>query len=112
MSAVKKIQAVSHGLQGELRIPGDKSISHRSVMFAGLADTPVHITNFLPSADCLSTAACMEALGATVTHVSATELIVTGHGLHGLREPETLLEHALDVRQQFDAQAFGQRRVG
>ena len=92
MSAVKKIQAVSHGLQGELRIPGDKSISHRSVMFAGLADTPVHITNFLPSADCLSTAACMEALGATVTHVSATELIVTGHGMHGLREPETLLD--------------------
>ena len=49
--ANKIIGKISHGLQGELIIPGDKSVSHRSVMFAALGDTPVHITNFLPSAD-------------------------------------------------------------
>ena len=40
----KEITAVTHGLQGELVIPGDKSVSHRSVMFSALGDTPVHIT--------------------------------------------------------------------
>ena len=92
MDIVREIKAVGHGLQGEIQIPGDKSISHRSVMFAGLADQPVHITNFLPSADCLSTAACMEKLGASVQRLNDTELVVTGHGLHGLQEPAGILD--------------------
>lgn len=88
----KKILAVPHGLRGELVIPGDKSVSHRSVMFSALGDTPVHITNFLPSADCLSTVGVMRALGADVQQLSDTELIVKGNGLHGLQEPATLLD--------------------
>ena len=85
------VKAVT-GLQGTIDIPGDKSISHRSVMFSGLGRTPVHITNFLHAQDCLSTAKCMQALGADVQFLSDTELIVTGHGLHGLREPDTIID--------------------
>ena len=79
-------------LRGEVIIPGDKSVSHRSVMFSALGDNPVHITNFLPSADCLSTVGVMRALGAKVDMISDTELIVKGNGLHGLQEPATILD--------------------
>lgn len=88
----KEIRKATKGLRGELLIPGDKSVSHRSVMFSGLGNKPVHISNFLPSADCLSTVGVMKALGVNVEQVSDTELIVTGNGLNGLREPGTLLD--------------------
>ncbi len=86
------VEKIRKGLRGELVIPGDKSVSHRSVMLSALGNTPVHITNFLPSADCLATVEVMRALGAEVEIISATELIVKGNGLHGLREPATLLD--------------------
>lgn len=88
----KLIQPVLNGLHGTIVIPGDKSISHRSVMFSALGTTPVHITNFLHAQDCLSTAKCMQALGAKVEFVSDTELFVTGNGLHGLKEPATIID--------------------
>ena len=61
-------------------------------MFSALGSTPVHITNFLHAADCLSTAACMRALGAEVEELGETELLVRGHGLHGLKEPARVLD--------------------
>ena len=79
-------------LSGRIRVPGDKSISHRSVMFSALGSTPVHITNFLHAQDCLSTAACMKALGASVEFESETALTVCGHGLHGLKEASTIID--------------------
>ena len=88
----KTIAKAVRGLTGEIQIPGDKSISHRSVMFSALGSTPVHITNFLHAQDCMSTAACMQALGARVEFLSDTELIVTGNGLHGLKEPDTIID--------------------
>ena len=92
MADVKTIAAVTHGWQGTIDIPGDKSISHRSVMFAGLGNTPVHIKNFLHAADCLSTVGVMRALGVNVEFLNEKELIVTGRGLHGLSEPLTVLD--------------------
>ena len=88
----KTIAQVTNGLQGEIAIPGDKSISHRSVMFSALGSTPVHITNFLHAQDCLSTAACVEKLGAKVEFLSDTELIVTGNGLNGLKESQSIID--------------------
>ena len=92
MADVKTIAAATHGWQGTIDIPGDKSISHRSVMFAGLGNTPVHIKNFLHAADCLSTVGVMRALGVNVEFLNEKELIVTGRGLHGLSEPLTVLD--------------------
>ena len=86
------INAAQQGLHGEIRIPGDKSVSHRSIIFSSLGSTPVHITNFLHAQDCLSTAACFRALGADIEFASDTEVTVNGHGMHGLHEPQTILD--------------------
>ena len=51
---------------GEFAVPGDKSITHRAIMFNSIAEGEARITNALPGEDCLSTAACMRALGAKV----------------------------------------------
>ena len=92
MAEIKTIAPIRHGWRGTIDIPGDKSISHRSVMFAGLCDTPVHIRNFLHAADCLSTVGVMRALGVRVEFLSENELIVTGKGLNGLSEPMCVLD--------------------
>lgn len=87
---MKKILPLKHGLRGTLEIPGDKSVSHRSIMLSSLGTTPVEVTNFLAGADCLSTVACMKALGATIERAGDT-VSITGNGLRGLREPENVL---------------------
>ena len=92
MSENKVIEPAANGLQGEVFIPGDKSVSHRSVMFAGLGDKAVKITNFLNAQDCLSTVACMRALGVEIEQTGAHELIVHGRGLHGLKEAGTIVD--------------------
>ena len=86
------IGKITGGLHGEVRIPGDKSISHRSIILAALGNAPVHITNFLHAQDCLSTASIMRALGADVDFLGHTDLTVTGHGLYGLHEPTRVLD--------------------
>ena len=74
------------GLRGEINVPGDKSISHRSVMFGALADGDTTVTNFLESADCLATMECFERLGVRIEREGGKpgSIIVHGSGLHGL----------------------------
>jgi len=79
-------------LVGTLHIPGDKSISHRSVILAALADTPVVIKNFLKAQDCLSTIDCMKALGAKIIMSTNNDVTVLGQGLRGLAEPADILD--------------------
>ena len=78
-------------LRGVIEIPGDKSISHRSIIFSSLADTPVEIENFLRGADCMSTVECMKSFGADIKF-DGEKVFVKGNGLHGLREPENVLD--------------------
>lgn len=85
------IEAVNTGLHGEVTIPGDKSISHRSVMFAGLCNTPVRIVNFLRAQDCMSTVKCMQSLGIDIKN-NGTDIVVCGNGLHGLKEPQKIID--------------------
>lgn len=85
---MKKILPLAHGLRGTIEIPGDKSISHRAIILSSLGNTPVEVTNFLAGADCLSTVACMKALGAKIER-SGEKILVTGNGLH---EPENILD--------------------
>ncbi len=61
-------------ITGEITVPGDKSISHRAMMFAGLSHGSCRIEGFLPSEDCLATMECMKALGAQVTPDEASDL--------------------------------------
>ncbi|CAA9373341.1 MAG: 3-phosphoshikimate 1-carboxyvinyltransferase, partial [uncultured Chloroflexia bacterium] len=72
-------------LRGTVEIPGDKSISHRSVMLNAVAEGNAVITNYLTGADCLSTIACMQALGVEVER-EGTTVRVRGRGLRGLQE--------------------------
>ncbi|MGC6175582.1 3-phosphoshikimate 1-carboxyvinyltransferase [Lacrimispora sp. 38-1] len=78
-------------LRGELSIPGDKSISHRSIMFGSLAKGTTEITNFLQGADCLSTIACFKKMGIDIEN-NKDSVIVHGNGLFGLKKPETILD--------------------
>lgn len=78
-------------LRGTIAVPGDKSISHRAVMFNAVAEGNARITNFLTGADCLSTISCMQALGVKIER-SGSDVQVFGRGLRGLRAPETILD--------------------
>lgn len=78
-------------LCGEVTIPGDKSISHRAVMFGSLAEGTTEVTGFLRGADCLSTIDCFRRLGITVEDKNEL-ILIHGRGLHGLSAPEQLLD--------------------
>jgi 3-phosphoshikimate 1-carboxyvinyltransferase len=79
-------------LSGTIRVPGDKSISHRALMFAALAIGQTRITGLLEGEDVLRTACAMRALGAEIVHAAAGEWRVTGVGLGMLREPADVLD--------------------
>ena len=79
------------GLRGEITVPGDKSISHRAVMFGALAEVKTEITGFLRGADCLSTISCFRQLGISIEE-TADKIIVNGKGLHGLSAPSDILD--------------------
>lgn len=78
-------------LQGEISIPGDKSISHRAVMFGSLAKGTTHISNFLAGADCLATIDCFRKMGIKIEQ-EGTNVTVHGKGLHGLAKPKEVLD--------------------
>ena len=80
----------SAGLRGELSIPGDKSISHRAIMFGALSDGTTEITNFLQGADCLSTISCFQAMGVPIEN-HTDRVLIHGVGLHGLTQPGQML---------------------
>lgn len=84
-----KLHPISH-LSGTVTVPGDKSISHRAVMFGALAKGTTTITNFLPGADCCSTIQCFRSMGIEIEHRD-THVTVHGNGLFGLCPPKETL---------------------
>ena len=94
----------TNALKGEITVPGDKSISHRSIMFGALADGTTRVTNFLRGADCLSTIDCFRKLGIDIEDLDS-EILIHGKGLHGLTAPSSMLDvgkqwhyHLVDLR--------------
>src|SRR6201991_2947726 len=79
-------------LRGEIAVPGDKSISHRALMFGALAVGETRITGLLTGEDVLRTAAAMRALGAEVSQQKDGTWLVAGRGIGGLIEPEDVLD--------------------
>jgi 3-phosphoshikimate 1-carboxyvinyltransferase len=79
-------------LRGRLRVPGDKSISHRALMLSALAIGESRITGLLEGEDVLSTAAALRAMGATITRQDSGEWRVNGVGVGGLLQPTTALD--------------------
>lgn len=82
----------TNNLKGEITIPGDKSISHRSVMLGSLAKGTTEVTHFLNAADCNSTIKCFSKMGIEVEKPESDRIIIHGKGLHGLSEPEQALD--------------------
>ncbi|MBR5268737.1 MAG: 3-phosphoshikimate 1-carboxyvinyltransferase [Lachnospiraceae bacterium] len=85
-----KFRTVSQ-LRGEVTVPGDKSISHRSVMFGSIAKGTTEIHNFLEGADCLSTISCFRNMGIDIENKNGI-ITVHGNGLRGLKAPNCVLE--------------------
>ncbi|MEW9111345.1 MAG: 3-phosphoshikimate 1-carboxyvinyltransferase [Cytobacillus gottheilii] len=78
------------GLKGNVQVPGDKSISHRSIMFGAIATGETKVTNFLQGDDCLSTISCFRKLGVQID-LQEDQVVIKGSGLAGLKEPEDIL---------------------
>ena len=81
---IKSINAV-------MTVPGDKSVSHRAVMFGSIANGDTEITGFLTGDDCMSTISCFKKLGIDI-EVNGEKVVVHGKGLHGLKAPKELLD--------------------
>ncbi|MBE9536220.1 MAG: 3-phosphoshikimate 1-carboxyvinyltransferase [Proteobacteria bacterium] len=81
----------SPSLRGETKVPGDKSISHRSLMFGAIANGETHIRGLLKGEDNMSTLKAFRAMGIEITEREGT-VLVKGKGLHGLSEPGDVLD--------------------
>lgn len=85
--ALTWVSSPAESLRGEIRVPGDKSISHRAVMFASLADGVSHISGFLEGEDTRATARAFAQMGVRIDTPSASERVVYGVGIDGLKAP-------------------------
>jgi len=86
---------VLHGterLQGAIRVPGDKSISHRSLLLGAMAHGTTEVRGFLRSEDCLATLHALRALGTEIVEPPEGCVRIVGQGPEALREPETILD--------------------
>jgi len=81
----------ANNITGEFKIPGDKSISHRSVIIASTVSNDVVIENFLFSEDCINTINVLEKVGVKIEKINGN-LIVRGKGIRNFKEPEEILE--------------------
>jgi 3-phosphoshikimate 1-carboxyvinyltransferase len=79
-------------LSGTVPVPGDKSITHRAILLAALADGPTVIRGYLPADDCLRSLAAIEALGVAVETAPALRLRIEGKGAGALKEPASLID--------------------
>jgi len=79
-------------LRGTMRVPGDKSISHRALLLGALSSGRSDIQGFLPAADCLATLRCLRDLGVRIDEITETHLVVHGTGLSGWTEAADVLD--------------------
>ena len=78
-------------LKGSIKVPGDKSISHRSIMLGSIAKGKTHVSGFLSGADCLSTISCFKAMGVEIEQ-DGDRVTINGNGMHGLKAPSNTLD--------------------
>jgi 3-phosphoshikimate 1-carboxyvinyltransferase len=92
MSKARYLVTPTTKVEGELTVPGDKSISHRALMFGGIAEGTTEITGFLAGEDCLSTLRALQALGVRIERPQDEHVFVHGKGLDGLRAASAPLD--------------------
>jgi 3-phosphoshikimate 1-carboxyvinyltransferase len=91
ISSVRVVRNAAR-LRGELRVPGDKSISHRALILNSIAEGEATVSNLGPGADCHSTMRCLQSMGIHVEHSEDGSVRLRGVGLHGLSEPEDVMD--------------------
>lgn len=91
MSLQFKLQPANK-ISGEIRVPGDKSVSHRSIMFGSLAEGTTKVTGFLEGEDSLNTLRAFQAMGVEIEGPVDGKVTIHGVGMHGLKKPETSLD--------------------
>jgi 3-phosphoshikimate 1-carboxyvinyltransferase len=112
------LAAPSAAVSGTIAVPGDKSVSHRSLLLSGIATGTSEVSGFLPSEDCLASLAAMRALGVRIEQQGITEVQVRGVGLRGLKASAQALDmgNAGTAMRLFtgllSAQAFDSRLIG
>ena len=89
-------------IQGEIRVPPDKSISHRAVLIGSITEGDLIVENFLRAEDCLATVNAMRILGVPVEEGETGELRIRGVGLHGLKQPASAIDR-MSVKTVLDA---------
>ena len=93
MSGASRFEVRPGGaLTGRIRVPGDKSISHRSIMLGAIADGTTRVEGFLEGEDALATLAAFRAMGVAIDGPAAGRVTIEGVGLHGLRAPSAPLD--------------------
>lgn len=91
MSLQFKLQPVNK-ISGEIRVPGDKSVSHRSIMFGSIAEGTTHVSGFLEGEDSLNTLRAFQSMGVEIEGPVDGKVTIHGVGMHGLKQPATILE--------------------
>lgn len=91
MSLQFKLQPANK-ISGEIRVPGDKSVSHRSIMFGSIAEGTTHVTGFLEGEDSLNTLRAFKAMGVEIEGPIEGKVTIHGVGMHGLKKPTTTLD--------------------
>ena len=116
------ISSPSAGLKGTFRVPGDKSISHRSIMLGSLANGITEVSGFLEADDALATLSAFEQMGVKIERIGTGKLRIHGVGLHGLKAPQNTLDvgnsgtsmrllSGILAGQQFDSVLTGDRSL-
>lgn len=86
----KKLEYAQPSLEGAIRIPGDKSVSHRSIMFGAIAEGTTTVEGFLQSDDCLSTIDCFQKLGVEIS-IEGDKVNINSKGITHWKEPDEIL---------------------
>jgi len=79
-------------IEGQVTVPGDKSISHRALMLGALAEGTTEVIGFLPGEDCLATLAALQVMGVAIQRPNDTTVRISGKGLYGLTAPPSVLD--------------------
>ena len=91
MSLQFKLQPANK-ISGEIRVPGDKSVSHRSIMFGSIAEGTTHVTGFLEGEDSLNTLRAFKSMGVKIEGPVDGKVTIHGVGMNGLKKPATTLD--------------------
>jgi len=91
-SSQRFVVTPGNSLAGKVRVAGDKSISHRAILFGAIAEGTTRVSGFLPGEDCLATLQAMQAMGVKIERPAETEVVIHGVGMWGLQAPQGSLD--------------------